>query len=80
VAPTFDSVEGGTYKLSRPLFIYSTAQIMAEKPQVDAFVNYYLANVQEVVGKVGYFPVSEFALNRQKTWYVIANAMGAMKK
>jgi phosphate transport system substrate-binding protein len=43
-------VENGTYPLARPLFIYSTAAIMqAEKPQVAAFINFYLTYVQEEV-------------------------------
>ncbi|MCA9920523.1 MAG: substrate-binding domain-containing protein, partial [Anaerolineales bacterium] len=40
VEATFDTVEGGDYALARPLFIYSDASIMAEKPQVAAYVNY----------------------------------------
>lgn len=69
VAPSAETAESGDYMLSRPLFIYSAASVLAEKPQVAAFVNYYLTNASEVVAEVGYFPVSEEALNVSKqTW------------
>lgn len=63
VTPDFDTVEGGQYPLARPLFIYSDAGIMQSKPQVAAFINFYLMNVNEVIEEVGYFPASDTALN-----------------
>jgi phosphate transport system substrate-binding protein len=63
VAPTAEAVEGGEYPLSRPLFLYTTAEIMRQKPQVAAFINYYLTNVYEAVAVVGYFPVPQDVLN-----------------
>ena len=63
VAPSFESAESGAYPLSRPLFIYSDATIMQEKPQVAAFINFYLTYVDEEVVEVGYFPASQDALN-----------------
>lgn len=69
VAPSRETAESGEYMLSRPLFIYSATGILQEKPQVAAFVNYYLTNAEEVVTEVGYFPVSTEALNGAKqTW------------
>ncbi len=62
VTPSFTSAEDGSYKISRPLFIYSDAEIMKAKPQVAAFINYYLTNVNDVIEEVGYFPASEEAL------------------
>ena len=67
VEPTFDTVEGGDYALARPLYIYSDATIMAEKPQVAAFINFFLTNVSEEIETVGYFPASEEALNTAKS-------------
>ncbi len=66
VTPTFDTAESGEYPLARPLFIYSDATIMKEKPQVAAFINFYLTNVNDVIGEVGYFPASDEALNTAK--------------
>lgn len=77
VAPTFETVESAAYKLARPLYIYSTAQIMAENPQVAGFINYYLTNVQDEIGAVGYFPASAQALNAAKLWYLAAAYAGA---
>jgi phosphate binding protein len=69
VAPNAESAESGEYMLARPLFIYSATSILAEKPQVAAFINYYLTNANDVVTEVGYFPVSTAALNVSKqTW------------
>ena len=63
VEPTGATVDGGDYPLARPLFIYSTADIMEEKPQVADFVNFYLLYVDEEVADVGYFPASTDSLN-----------------
>jgi phosphate transport system substrate-binding protein len=66
IAPNAETVDSGKYPLARPLFIYSTAKIMKEKPQVAAFINYYLTHVNEVIRRVGYFPASEEVLNASK--------------
>ena len=63
VEPTGASVDSGDYPLARPLFIYSTADIMSQKPQVADFINFYLTNVNDEVVDVGYFPASDEALN-----------------
>jgi phosphate binding protein len=62
VSPTAETAESGDYPLARPLFIYSDANIMKSKPQVAAFINFYLTRVNEVIGDVGYFPASDEAL------------------
>ncbi|NJN16886.1 MAG: PstS family phosphate ABC transporter substrate-binding protein [Oscillochloris sp.] len=66
VEPNEATTEDGSYPLSRPLFIYSAAEIMAEKPQVASFINYYLTFVNDEVVDVGYFPASVEALNNAK--------------
>jgi len=69
VAPTADTAESGEYPLARPLFIYSDANILKEKPQVAAFINFYLTFVNEEIVDVGYFPASEAALeDAMKAW------------
>ncbi|PKL23308.1 MAG: phosphate-binding protein [Spirochaetae bacterium HGW-Spirochaetae-3] len=50
------NVDNATYPLARPLFIYSDAKIMNDKPQVAAFIAYYLTYVNEALKEVGYFP------------------------
>ncbi|MCA9955636.1 MAG: PstS family phosphate ABC transporter substrate-binding protein, partial [Anaerolineales bacterium] len=66
VEPSATSVEDGSYALARPLFIYSDATIMQEKPQVASYINYFLTNVNDVIGEVGYFPASTTAINGAK--------------
>ena len=56
VEPSQANVDNGTYPIARPLFIYSTAKIMQEKPQVAAFAGFYLANLDDNIVDVGYFP------------------------
>jgi phosphate transport system substrate-binding protein len=63
VAPTAQSAEDGSYALARPLFIYSDAQVLRDKPQVAAFIDFFLTYVNEEIETVGYFPASEDALN-----------------
>ena len=64
-----ESVDDASYPLARPLFIYTTADIMMEKPQVAAFVNFYLSYVNEEVVDVGYFPANQAALyDAKQAW------------
>jgi phosphate transport system substrate-binding protein len=58
VAPSDATVEDGSYPLARPLFMYTTAEILNEKPQVAAFLHFYLTYVNEEIVDVGYFPAS----------------------
>jgi phosphate binding protein len=59
VEPSEATVNDGTYPISRPLFIYSDANILKEKPQVAAFIYFYLQNVNDNISDVGYFPAPE---------------------
>ncbi len=72
VSPGQASVDAGTYPLSRPLYLYSSSRIVNEKPQVAAFLAYYLANVNLVIKKVGYFPAPEEELREAKRAFVAA--------
>ncbi len=59
VEPSQATVDDGSYPISRPLFIYSDANILKEKPQVAAFIYFYLSNVNNEISDVGYFPAPE---------------------
>ena len=63
VEPTADSVNANSYPLARPMYMYSTASIIAEKPQVGAFLNFVLQFVNEEIGEVGYFPAPDSVLD-----------------
>ena len=62
VEPNETTAENGSYPLSRPLFIYSTASILKEKPQVAAFIYFYLTSVNDEIIEVGYFPATDNAV------------------
>lgn len=66
VQPTAETVNGGTYPLSRPLFIYSASSILAEKPQVGLFLAYYLNRVPDITPAVGYFLPNPYDFNASK--------------
>jgi phosphate transport system substrate-binding protein len=58
VMPSFESIKDGTYQpLARPLFLYVNATAAAFKPEVKAFVNFYLANAPKLVKEVKYIPL-----------------------
>jgi phosphate transport system substrate-binding protein len=58
VMPSPEAVMNGTYQpLSRPLFIYVNATAAAFKPEVKAFVNFYLQNAPKLVKEVNYVPL-----------------------
>ncbi|HLF72163.1 MAG TPA: PstS family phosphate ABC transporter substrate-binding protein [Dehalococcoidia bacterium] len=53
VEPNAANVENGTYPLSRPLFVY-VKKTEASKPEVKAFVDFYLQNAAKLSSEVGY--------------------------
>ena len=62
VVPNDDSVNAGEYPISRPLYMYTAPEVVADKPQVASFIAYYLNTVNDVIGDVGYFPAPADAL------------------
>jgi phosphate transport system substrate-binding protein len=57
IAPNATTINDGTYApLSRPLFIY-LSKTGAAKPQVRAFVEFYLEIAPQIVDEVGYIPL-----------------------
>ncbi len=66
VLPTMETVANGSYApLSRPIFIYVSNK-SAEREEVKAFVNFYLDNVASISEEVGYIPLPETEINKQK--------------
>ena len=74
VEPNQASVDAGEYPLARPLFMYSDATIITEKPQVAAFLYFYLSNVNDNITDVGYFPAP--AADLQASMDALMAAMG----
>lgn len=66
VEPSFEAALDGTYKpLSRPLFIYTRESLLAERPEVLGFINYYLENLDVLVPDVGYVTMPEALQSEQ---------------
>ena len=54
ILPSESTVNDGSYSpLSRPLFFYVSTQA-AERPEVEAFIRFYLENAKNVAADVGY--------------------------
>lgn len=68
VEPTFDSIKDGSYApLSRPLYIYVNKASL-EKPEVKAFVKFYIESAKELAPAVGYIalPDENYAKDLEK--------------
>jgi len=59
VMPSIETVMDGTYQpLARPIFIYVSAKAM-DRPEVKAFVEFYLAQGAKLSKEVGYVPLGK---------------------
>lgn len=59
VAPSEEAVQAGEYNpLGRQLYIYPSAEAL-ERPEVQAFIDYYLENVNDVAEQVGFIPLTD---------------------
>lgn len=66
VAPSLENVIAGTYNpLSRPLFIYVNVASLA-RPEVKAFVDFYLENAGKLAKEVKYLPLPDAAYTAVK--------------
>lgn len=66
VEPTAQTIESGEYApFSRPLFVYVNKRAAA-RPEVRAFVEYYLNNAPAMAKEVGYVPLPRDVYNRAK--------------
>jgi phosphate transport system substrate-binding protein len=50
--PTYETISGGTYKVSRPLFIYAKKQHVGQVPGMQEFLNEYVS--AKALGEDGY--------------------------
>ena len=69
VSPTSKTINDGSYApLSRPIFIYVNPEA-AKRPEVDAFVTFYLENAASLAGEVGYVGMPDSVTDRVKARY-----------
>jgi phosphate transport system substrate-binding protein len=68
VAPSPETAQDGSYTpLSRPLFIYVADKAYSEKPQVAAFVDYYVEHVGDAVEAAQFIPLNDDQTGKLKT-------------
>ncbi|MFN3337183.1 MAG: PstS family phosphate ABC transporter substrate-binding protein, partial [Thermomicrobium sp.] len=66
IEPNLETVNTGQYQpLSRPLFIY-VAREQADRPEMEAFIEFYLDNAAELSKEVGYIPLPDEAYELAK--------------
>ncbi len=66
VKPSIETVKNGTYEpLSRPVFVY-VSNVAARRPEVKAFVEFYLSNASSLVPDVGYIPLPDSEYEEQQ--------------
>jgi phosphate transport system substrate-binding protein len=59
VPPSVETAQDGSYApLSRPLFMYPSEQAL-QRPEVKAFISYYLENANSVAESLGFVPLTE---------------------
>jgi phosphate transport system substrate-binding protein len=67
VAPSVETVQDGSYTpLSRPLFVYPSAEAL-QRPEFDAFLEYYLENVNDIAEQVGFIGLTEEQLSKSRS-------------
>jgi phosphate transport system substrate-binding protein len=59
IMPTDQTIIKGEYPLSRPLFIYVNKQSI-KRPEVKAFLEFYMGNANRLVLQVGYTPLPDY--------------------
>jgi phosphate transport system substrate-binding protein len=60
VEPSIETAQAGDYApLGRPLFIYVAKKAYADKPQVKAFVDFYVASDQEITELAKFVPLND---------------------
>jgi phosphate transport system substrate-binding protein len=78
VAPSAETVEDGTYPLSRTLYIYVKTNDLAENAALRAFVDFYLAEGSTFVEEADYINLDEAtATQASDAWAAATEAAGS---
>lgn len=75
VAPSLETASSGEYPITRPLYLYTTEEVLTNNQAASIFVNYYLSNVNDVIEEVGYFPVDAATLSDSQVAYIGASGL-----
>ena len=66
VAPSVETAQDDSYKMTRPLFIYVKNEALS-RPEVESFATYYLDTVPSIIDDVGYISVPDEDLEAAKS-------------
>ena len=73
IAPTDETINSNTYApLSRPIFIYPDVNKAKERPELKAFVDFYLENTNALSAEVGYVALPDDLLQKEKDEWAAA--------
>jgi phosphate transport system substrate-binding protein len=64
VLPEDDTFSDMTYPLVRPMYLYTAASILQEKPQALAYLVYFVIHMEEAIQQTGYVPLPEDDFNQ----------------
>ncbi|MEM7119370.1 MAG: phosphate ABC transporter permease PstA, partial [Chloroflexota bacterium] len=70
-----ETAGSGEYPITRPLYLYTTADVLQNNQAASVYINYYLSNVTEEIGEVGYFPVDLQTLSAAQIAYIQASGL-----
>jgi phosphate transport system substrate-binding protein len=73
VAPTDETINSNQYApLSRPLFIYPNTDKAKARPELKAYVDFYLDNAQALSSEVGYVALPDDLLQKSQDAWAVA--------
>lgn len=76
VTPNLETAASGEYPITRPLYLYTSANVLQSNQAATVFVNYYLSHVNEEIEAVGYFPADWTTFTQAQIAYNSAADLG----
>ena len=70
VTPSAETAGDGSYVMVRPLYLYTSADILQNNQAANIYLNYLLTNINNEISDVGYFPLSQNALSASQVAWV----------
>jgi phosphate transport system permease protein len=73
VRPSPETAVSGEYPLTRALYLYTSADVLANNQAADIFLNYLLTHIHDEVEQVGYLPPNANAFAASQQNWLAAN-------
>ena len=70
VEASAETAGDGSYLMSRPLYLYTSEEILQENQAANIYLNYMLTNINDEIVEVGYFPLGQNALSASQVAWV----------